>query len=44
LIAIAIIPIIYLVHYLIDKYLGEDVSHDMIKHTAEVNLQHKIEE
>jgi len=44
LIAIAIIPIIYLVHYLIDKYLGEEVSHDMIKHTAEANLHHKIEE
>ncbi|MHB8260275.1 MAG: queuosine precursor transporter [Bacteroidia bacterium] len=44
LVAFAVIPIIYLVHYLIDKYLGDEVSHDMIKHTAEVNLHHKIEE
>lgn len=44
LIAIAIIPIIYLVHFLIDKYLGEEVSRDMIKHTAEVNLHHHTEE
>ena len=44
LVAIAIIPIIYLVHYLIDKYLGDEVSHDMIKHTAEKDLHHKVEE
>jgi hypothetical protein len=44
LVAFAVIPIIYLVHYLIDRYLGDEVSHDLIKHTAEVNLHHKIEE
>ncbi len=44
LVAISVIPMIYLVHYLIDRYLGDEISHDMIKHTAEVNLHHKIEE
>ncbi|HEX7415061.1 MAG TPA: queuosine precursor transporter [Bacteroidia bacterium] len=44
LVAVAVIPVIYLLPYLIDKYLGDEVSHDMIKHTAEVNLHHKIEE
>ena len=44
LVAVSVIPVIYLVHYLIDKYLGDEVSHNMIKHTAEVNLHHKIEE
>jgi uncharacterized integral membrane protein (TIGR00697 family) len=44
LVAVAIIPVIYLVHYLIDKYLGEHTSEDMIKHTAEKNLHHKVEE
>ncbi len=44
LVAVAIIPVIYLVHYLIDKYLGEHASEDMIKHTAEENLHHKVEE
>jgi hypothetical protein len=43
-VAVAVIPVIYLVHYLIDRYLGDEVSHDLIKHTAEVNLHHKIEE
>ncbi len=43
-VAIAVIPVIYFVHYLIDRYLGDEVSHDLIKHTAEVNLHHKIEE
>jgi len=44
IIAIAIIPLIYLVHFLIDRYLGEEVSNNMIKHTAELNLQHKVKE
>jgi hypothetical protein len=44
LVAVAVIPVIYLVHFLIDKYLGNEVSHDMIQHTAEKNLHHKIEE
>jgi queuosine precursor transporter len=44
MIAIAVIPVIYLVHYLIDRYLGEHTSHDMIKHTAETALHHEIKE
>jgi len=44
LVAIAIIPVIYLVHFLIDRYIGEDTSHDMIKHTAEKALHHEIKE
>jgi hypothetical protein len=44
MVAIGVIPVIYLVHFLIDRYLGDEVSHDMIKHTAEENLHHKIKE
>jgi uncharacterized integral membrane protein (TIGR00697 family) len=44
LVAVAIIPVIYLVHFLIDKYLGEHSADEMIKHTAEVNLQHKVKD
>jgi len=44
LIALAMIPFIYIGHSLIDRFLGEKPSHDLIKHTAEVNLHHKVEE
>ncbi len=44
MVAVAVIPVIYLVHFLIDKYLGENTSHDMIKHTAEKALHHEIKE
>ncbi len=44
LVAVAVIPVIYLVHFLIDRYLGEELSHDIIKHTAEDNLHHQIKE
>src|ERR1700757_1959271 len=44
LVAVAIIPVIYLVHFLIDKYIGEHTSHDMVKHTAEDALHHEIKE
>ena len=44
LVAVAVIPVIYLVHFLIDRYLGEHESVDMIKHTAETSLHHKIKE
>lgn len=44
LVAVVIIPVIYLVHFLIDKYIGEHESHDMIKHTAEKALHHEIKE
>ncbi|HTA62488.1 MAG TPA: queuosine precursor transporter [Bacteroidia bacterium] len=42
--AFLVIPVIYLVHGLIDKYLGDEVSHDMIQDTAEKNLHHKVKE
>ncbi|MBS1645896.1 MAG: queuosine precursor transporter [Bacteroidetes bacterium] len=41
--AIAVIPLIYLVHFLIDKYLGEHQAEEMVQHTAEENLHHKVE-
>lgn len=44
LVAVAVIPLIYLIHFWIDKYLGDEISHDMIKHTAEQNLHHNIKE
>lgn len=44
LVAVAVIPLIYLVHYLIDRYLGEDVSQELIKKTAEQELHHKVKE
>jgi uncharacterized integral membrane protein (TIGR00697 family) len=44
LVAVAVIPIIYLAHFLIDKYLGKELSHDIIKHNAESNLHHEIKE
>jgi uncharacterized integral membrane protein (TIGR00697 family) len=44
LVALAIIPVIYLVHFWIDKYLGEKTSEEMIKHTAEKALHHAVKE
>jgi uncharacterized integral membrane protein (TIGR00697 family) len=41
--AICVIPVIYLVHYLIDRYLGEEQSEEMVQHTAEKNLHRKIQ-
>lgn len=43
-VAIAITPLIYLLHYLIDRYIGEKESEKLIKHTAEEALHHKVEE
>jgi len=43
LVAVCVIPVIYLVHYLIDKYLGEEQSEEMVQHTAEKNLHHEVE-
>ncbi len=40
--AIAVIPLIYLVHFFIDKYLGEETSEEMVQHTAEKNLHHPV--
>ncbi len=42
MVAIAIIPVIYLVHFLVDRYLGKETSEELIKHTAEQNLHHKV--
>ena len=44
LVAFAVIPLIYLVHFLIDKYLGDEIAEEMVHHTAEKNLHHKVEE
>jgi queuosine precursor transporter len=44
MVAIAIIPVIYLVHFLVDRYLGKETSEELIKHTAEQNLHHKVKE
>lgn len=43
-VAIAITPLIYLLHWLIDRYIGEEESHDIIKHTAEEALHHKVKD
>jgi len=43
-VAIAITPLIYLLHYLIDGYIGKKESNDIIKHTAEEALHHKVKE
>jgi uncharacterized integral membrane protein (TIGR00697 family) len=42
LVAFAVIPVIYLVHFLIDKYIGEEKSEEMVQHTAEENLHHPV--
>lgn len=44
LVAVAVIPVIYLVHFLIDRYLGEDISKELIKRTAEQELHHVVKE
>ncbi len=43
-VAIAITPLIYLLHWWIDRYIGEKESRDIIKHTAEEALHHKLKE
>jgi uncharacterized integral membrane protein (TIGR00697 family) len=44
LVALAMIPLIYLGHYWIDRYIGEKLSHDTIKHSAEASLEHKVDD
>ncbi|HET6224714.1 MAG TPA: queuosine precursor transporter [Bacteroidia bacterium] len=44
LIAVVLTPIIYVGHNLVEKYIGDDESHKMIKHSAEDSLHHKVEE
>ena len=43
-IALALIPLIYVGHALIDRYLGEKQAEKMIHDTAEKNLGHKTED
>jgi queuosine precursor transporter len=44
IIAVALTPLIYIGHNAIDKYLGDDEAHKIIKHSAEESLHHKVEE
>lgn len=44
MIAVVLTPLIYLGHNLIEKYLGDEESHRLIKHSAEESLHHKVEE
>ncbi len=44
IIAVVLTPLIYIGHNLIDKYLGDEEAHKIIKHSAEVSLHHKVEE
>jgi uncharacterized integral membrane protein (TIGR00697 family) len=38
IIAVALTPLIYLGHYLIDRYIGKDESHKMIEETAKLDV------
>ncbi len=44
IIAILLTPVIYVVHHAIDRYLGVETSHHIIKQSAEQSLHHKVEE
>ena len=44
IIAIVLTPMIYVGHNAIEKYLGDEESHKIIKHSAEESLHHKVEE
>jgi uncharacterized integral membrane protein (TIGR00697 family) len=44
IIAIVLTPLIYIGHGMIDRYLGDDEAHNIIKHTAEESLHHKVKE
>jgi uncharacterized integral membrane protein (TIGR00697 family) len=43
-IAVVLTPLIYFGHNLIEKYLGDEESHRLIKHSAEESLHHKVDE
>ncbi len=43
-IAVLLTRVIYIVHGIIDRYLGIKESHDLVKHTAENSLNHKVDE
>lgn len=44
IIAVGLTPLIYLGHSLIDKYLGDEVVHEIIKKSAEESLHHQVED
>ncbi|MCW3084087.1 MAG: putative queuosine precursor transporter [Bacteroidetes bacterium] len=44
LIAVVLTPLIYVGHNLIEKYLGDEESREIIKEAAEESLHHKVEE
>ncbi len=44
IIAIVLTPLIYVGHNSIEKYLGDDESHRMIKHSAEESLHHRVKD
>lgn len=44
LVAFALIPLIYIAHFLIDKYIGEKSSDEMIRKTASISLEHEVKE
>ncbi len=43
-IAIVLTPAIYIGHSAIDKYIGDEESHKLIRHTAEESLHHKVKD
>ncbi len=44
LIAVALTPLIYLAHYLINRYLGDEDAHRAVIHSAEESLHHRVSE
>lgn len=42
MIAIVLTPMIYVLHAAIDKYLGKDEAHNIIKQSAEESLHHQV--
>jgi uncharacterized integral membrane protein (TIGR00697 family) len=44
IIAVVLTPLIYVGHKMIDKYLGDEASHKIIKQSAEESLHHKVNE
>jgi queuosine precursor transporter len=44
IIAVVLTPLIYIGHSAIDKYLGDEVSHEVIREVAEESLHHEVKE
>jgi uncharacterized integral membrane protein (TIGR00697 family) len=44
IIAVILTPMIYVGHNAIEKYLGDEEAHKIVKHSAEESLHHKVEE